>query len=81
MADQRGTDPGAEMAPEIGAALADIAERSGRIVRDFLEREAHNGHDRNTDPLDLGRAFFALTSRMMADPFKLAEAQINLWQN
>ena len=80
MADQRGSAAEPNGAPEIGAALADIAERSGRIVRDFLEREALNGHDRNADPLDLGRAFFALTSRMMADPFKLAEAQLNLWQ-
>jgi polyhydroxyalkanoate synthase len=81
MPDQRGTDPGAETAPEIGAALADIAERSSRIVRDFLERQARNGHDDSADPLDLGRAFFALTTRMMADPFKLAEAQIGLWQS
>ena len=80
MADQRGSATSPNGAPEIGAALADIAERSGRIVREFLEREALNGHDRNADPLDLGRAFFALTSRMMADPFKLAEAQLNLWQ-
>jgi len=80
MADQRGSAAEPNGAPEIGAALADIAERSGRIVREFLEREALNGHDRNADPLDLGRAFFALTSRMMADPFKLAEAQLNLWQ-
>src|SRR5262249_42198000 len=81
MADQRETDPGAETAPEIGAALADIAERSRRVVPEFLERQAENGHDGSADRLDLGRAFFALTTRMMADPFKLAEAQITLWES
>ena len=32
-------------------------------------------------PLNIGRTFLEMTARMMADPAKLMQAQINLWQD
>ncbi|TXH36873.1 MAG: class I poly(R)-hydroxyalkanoic acid synthase [Rhodospirillaceae bacterium] len=60
--------------------MAKIAEQSQRLVSDFLSR---NADDMGTqaDPLNIGRAFLEMTSRMMADPQKLVEAQISLWQD
>ncbi len=70
---------------DAGAALArsfaEIAETSQRLVQDFLARQANGGGAPKTfDPLDLGGAFMELTARMMADPARLARAQMDLWQ-
>lgn len=73
--EKKGTDPAAW-----SESMAKIAEQSQRLVSDFLSR---NADDMGTqaDPLNIGRAFLEMTSRMMADPQKLVEAQISLWQD
>lgn len=64
----------------MGEAMADIAQRSQRLVGDFLERQSKaTAAPVAFDPLNLGAAFFEMTTRMMADPAKLVEAQMALW--
>ncbi len=62
-------------------SMADIAERSQRIVGEFLAQQAGNGASGNADPLNIGNAFMEMTARMMADPTKMVEAQVSLWQD
>ncbi len=63
-------------------AMSDMAERSQRIVSEFLSRQSANGgRQGSNDPLHIGDAFFEMTSKLMADPAKLVEAQMGLWQN
>ncbi|WP_206936177.1 PHA/PHB synthase family protein [Roseococcus thiosulfatophilus] len=59
--------------------MAEVAERSQRIVTDFLKRQAET--DANPDPLNIGGAFMEMTSRLMANPAKLMEAQLGFWQD
>ncbi|MBB3898639.1 PHA/PHB synthase family protein [Roseococcus suduntuyensis] len=59
--------------------MAEVAERSQRIVGDFLKRQAET--DANPDPLNIGGAFMEMTSRLMANPAKLMEAQLGFWQD
>src|SRR5258708_3063854 len=67
--------------------MAEIAERSQRLVADFLQRQhpgeagAGGGSIGMGDPLNIGTAFVEMTARMMADPGKLAQAQISLWND
>ncbi|MBV9552632.1 MAG: class I poly(R)-hydroxyalkanoic acid synthase [Alphaproteobacteria bacterium] len=62
--------------------MAEIAARSQRLVRDFLARQqAGMGAAGIGDPMAIGAAFFALTARMMADPNRLVQAQIALWND
>ena len=68
---------GAEMA----TSMADIAQRSQRLVADFLARKANTGGGGNLDPMNVGGAFMEMTARMMADPAKMMEAQWSLWQD
>lgn len=68
-------DP-AEMAETFGR----IAEHSQRLLQDFLSRNAEE-FKLGPDSFSLGRAFLELTGRMMADPQKLIEAQVSLWQD
>ena len=76
MADQKtaaqdGTSDNGTQMPDpvaMGKAMADIAERSQRLVSDFLARQAQNGAPASFDPLNVGNAFLEMTAKMMADP-------------
>ena len=51
----------------VGRSMADIAERSQRLVGEWLKRQSHADHA--ADPLNIGRAFMEMTARMMANLF------------
>ncbi len=63
----------------IGRSMADIAERSQRIVGDWLERQSKTTP--NADPLNIGRAFMEMTARLMQNPARLVQAQLGFWQD
>ena len=65
---------------EMGRAMADIAQRSQRLVADFLQRQTTEGAP-PIDPFNIGNAFFEMTAKMMADPAKLMQAQMSLWND
>ncbi|TDQ83173.1 polyhydroxyalkanoate synthase [Dongia mobilis] len=74
------TAPGSPESAANAAAMARIAEQSHRLLQDFLTRHAHD-FKLGPDAFSLGRAFMEMTTRMMADPQKLIEAQVSLWQD
>ncbi|SIS37277.1 polyhydroxyalkanoate synthase [Insolitispirillum peregrinum] len=68
---------------EVSKAMANIAERSQRLVSDFLARQAEHPEPAPTDldPMHVGKAFMEMTARLMANPARLVEAQVSLWQD
>ncbi len=60
-------------------SMADIAERSQRLVAEWLNRQAHDGPE--IDPMNVGHAFMEMTTQLMKDPSKLVQAQIGFWQD
>jgi polyhydroxyalkanoate synthase subunit PhaC len=70
---------------ELSRSMVDIAERSQRLVSDFLARQSVNGLSNDgvgmSAPLNIGSAFFEMTTRMMADPARLVQAQLSLWND
>ncbi len=68
------TDPA-----QLGRSMADIAERSQRIVGEWLKRQG--GAVSNPDPLHLGTAFMEMTAQLMSNPARLMQAQIGFWQD
>jgi len=68
---------------ELSKAMSSIAERSQRLVSDFLTRQAADAGSGHVefDPLHIGNAFMEMTAKLMSDPTKLVEANMNLWQN
>lgn len=75
---------GAGSAPdpaELSRRLAEMAERSQHLVHDFLSRQPDTGAAGMADPMAIGATFFELTARMMADPARLIEAQMALWND
>ena len=75
----------AETGPVNPAAAAEelmrVASQSQRIVTDFLTRQAAEVHLGTGDPLNVSKAFFEMTTKMLADPSKLVEAHASLWQS
>jgi len=72
--------PPAFDAAEVARLYADIAAKSGRLVTQFLER-SRNGVPGIADELGIAQAFFEAWSKLLADPFKLAQAQMKFWQD
>ncbi|UYN97601.1 MAG: class I poly(R)-hydroxyalkanoic acid synthase [Enhydrobacter sp.] len=75
-----GTLPGLTPAEQekMQAAFQDIAERSQKLLKDFAERYQADG-TQPADPLKLTQTFMDFTARMLADPNKLLQAQMELW--
>ena len=72
---------------EVSQTMADIAESSQKLVADFLARRSGSppgsdpGDPGSMDPYNIGGAFIEMTTRMMADPAKMIEANMSLWQD
>ena len=63
----------------VGRSMADIAERSQRLVGEWLKRQSLE--EKTRDPLNIGRAFMEMTTRLMANPGRLMQAQLGFWQD
>ena len=61
-------------------SMAEIAQRSQKLVLDFLERQTTES-PLPVDPLNVAGAFVEMTQKLMADPAKLLQAQYSLWQD
>ncbi|MEX0695881.1 MAG: class I poly(R)-hydroxyalkanoic acid synthase [Rhodospirillales bacterium] len=70
-------------ASQISETMADIAERSQRLVQEFLNSHSQPGKSSSgmEDPLNIGNAFMEMTQRMMTQPHKMVEANMHLWQD
>ena len=76
------TEPHTDASPPDMAAAAEqfasIAERSQKIVEDFLAAQKDEGLQ-DPDPLKVGGAFMELTRQMMADPARMWQMQSRFW--
>jgi len=66
---------------ELARLYADIAQKSTRIVTQFMERQKNDGAIGLTDELGITQAFFQAWTKILADPYRLAAAQLKLWQD
>ena len=80
MTDPNGPDIKLPDPVQLARSMAEIAERSQRLVADFLSRQGSEGMG-SPDPLNIGGAFMEMTQRMMSDPMRLLNSQMELWQS
>ncbi|HTJ62781.1 MAG TPA: class I poly(R)-hydroxyalkanoic acid synthase [Alphaproteobacteria bacterium] len=82
-ADRKPPDPAIKVPDpvEMSHAVARLAERGQKLVAEFLERQSGQLAPGSMDKLNIGGAFFEMTARMLADPGKLIQAQMQLWQD
>jgi polyhydroxyalkanoate synthase subunit PhaC len=81
MADNQNLEPGFKLPdPQLlSRSMAGIAERSQRLVGDWLDRQGRETP--NADPMNVGGAFLEMTARLMANPARLMHAQLGFWQD
>ena len=63
----------------LAESLATAAEKSAKLIGDFAARNAGKHAAVRGDELGLGKAFMELAAKMLANPARIAEAQMNLW--
>jgi polyhydroxyalkanoate synthase len=59
--------------------FAEVAERSSRLMGEFLQRQASGQGVAYSDEFGIARAFMDLYARMLANPWKLAETQTKMF--
>ncbi len=89
--DQRGTSRTAQQSHAVstgfvlgspavlGRSMADIAERSQRLVADWLHRQSRDAPDLYS--MNVAHAFLEMTTQLMKDPAQVTRAQLGLWQD
>ena len=84
MAEQQQAHARGDQSEQVVAILGDIAERSRKLVEDFIARQDMNGAVTTPTGLDgtkLGGTFVEMLTRMMSQPHELVQAQFQLWQD
>ncbi|HWK45670.1 MAG TPA: class I poly(R)-hydroxyalkanoic acid synthase [Stellaceae bacterium] len=66
---------------DLTQAVTSIAERSQRLVSEFLARQAAEPGPVDPDPFNIGGAFLEMTAKLMTDPAALMQAQMSLWND
>jgi len=67
-----------EESEKLQEAFKDIATRSQKLLQDFSQRYQADGQQ-PADPLHLTQTFMDFTAKMLADPNRLLQAQMELW--
>jgi polyhydroxyalkanoate synthase len=60
---------------------ADIAARSGELLTRYAARQLEGGSRPMGDELGISKAFFEAWARMLSDPVRLAQTQLELWHD
>jgi polyhydroxyalkanoate synthase len=66
---------------ELTRQVAEIAGKSQQLVAEFLKRQSREEGVGMADPLGIGAAFLEMTAHLMADPSRLVQAQLSLWND
>jgi polyhydroxyalkanoate synthase subunit PhaC len=80
MADAPQTPPPVDPA-ELQRSLAEIAEKSAKVISEFVEHQPQAGMMRDLEELGINKAFMELGAKLMSDPMKLAELQMRAWED
>ena len=71
---KQGYDPVA-----LADSLASAADKSAKLLGDYLARRSKSGPSLATDEFGLTKAFMEMAAKMLSNPYRMAETQMNLW--
>ena len=63
----------------LAESFATAADKSAKLLGEFVARQPSQGRALLSDELGLTKAFLELTAKMLSNPYRLAERQLNLW--
>ncbi len=63
---------------EIAKTYAEVAQRASRLLTEHIQRQAKHGVAAPADELGIAQAFMEMMAKLLANPYRLAQAQMNL---
>jgi polyhydroxyalkanoate synthase subunit PhaC len=63
---------------EIAKTYAEVAQRASKLITDHVQRQVKKGVTTPSDDLGIAQAFMDMMAKMLSNPYKLAQAQMNL---
>jgi polyhydroxyalkanoate synthase subunit PhaC len=81
MAEEKSKSPAPDDANDVARVFAEIALRSKHLVETHIAEHAKRAGEEPADELGVGKAFAELATKLMTDPFKLAEMSMRMWQD
>jgi len=73
---------------DVAKSYAEVAQRASRLLAQYMEKKAKEGVQAPADELGVAKAFMDLSARLLANPYKLAQTQMemmrdyfSLWQH
>ncbi|HEY6896355.1 MAG TPA: class I poly(R)-hydroxyalkanoic acid synthase [Rhodocyclaceae bacterium] len=63
---------------EIAHTYAEVAQRASKLISDHIKRQVEKGVDTPSDELGLAQAFMDMMAKMLSNPYKMAQTQMNL---
>jgi len=73
---------------EVAKTYAEVAQRTSKLIAEHMKRQADSGLQAPNDELGLTQAFMDMFGKLLADPYRVAQLQMNLvwdyfslWQN
>jgi len=63
---------------EVAKTYAEVAQRASKLLTEHMQRQMKKGVSTPSDELGIAQAFMDMMAKMLANPYKLAQAQMNL---
>ena len=63
---------------EVAKTYAEVAQRSSKLLTKYMQRQMKHGSTTPADELGVAQAFMDMMAKMLANPYKMAQAQMNL---
>ncbi|MFA7269778.1 MAG: class I poly(R)-hydroxyalkanoic acid synthase [Sterolibacterium sp.] len=63
---------------EIAKTYAEVAQRASKMIVEHMQRQLKQGATTPADELGIAQAFMDMMAKLLANPFQLAQAQMNL---
>ncbi len=63
---------------EVAKTYAEVARRASHLISDHVQRQLKKGVSAPADELGIAQAFMDMMAKLLANPYKLAQAQMNL---
>ena len=63
---------------EIAKTYAEVAQRAAKLLAEHSQRQIQKGATPPADELGVAQAFMEMMAKMLANPYRLAQAQMNL---
>ena len=66
---------------EIIETFADVSQRASRLIVEHMQRQLQQGIKVPSDEMGIAKAFMDMTAKLLANPYQMAQAQMNLAQD